>query len=57
MKEPDCVAMKRRGAQAIYEQTKNMTLEEELEFWQQRTRELRKHQQERRNTDGTVKEE
>ena len=41
----DCVAMKRRGAQIIYERTKEMTLEEEVEFWQARTSELRKQQQ------------
>ncbi len=57
MKEPDCVAMKRRGAQQIYEQTKNMTLDEQLQYWQQRTGELRRRQQQRRNTQRAAKEE
>ena len=50
----DCVAMKRRGAEIIYEQTKDMTLEEELQFWRERTRELRKQQEELRNKRGTA---
>ena len=49
MKEPDCVAMKRRGAKKIYEQTKDMSLQQRLEFWDERTRELRSRQEELRN--------
>ena len=30
----DCVEMKRRGAERIYNQIANMTLEEQLAFWQ-----------------------
>ena len=48
-KKFDCVAMKRRGAVKIYEATKNMTLQERLAFWQQRTRELHSEQQQLRD--------
>lgn len=41
----DCVEMKRRGAERIYSQIADMTLEEQLAFWQERTGLLRKHQQ------------
>ena len=41
----DCVEMKRRGAERIYNQIADMTLEEQLAFWQERTELLRKHQQ------------
>ena len=29
----DCVEMKRQAAETIYEHIKNMTIEEELDFW------------------------
>ena len=32
----DSIAMKRRGAEKIYDPTKDLTLEEELAYWQQR---------------------
>jgi hypothetical protein len=41
----DCVEMKHRGAEKIREQTKGMTLEQELEFWQERSRILKRRQQ------------
>lgn len=41
----DCVEMKRRGAERIYNQVANMTLKEQLAFWRERTELLRKHQQ------------
>ena len=41
----DCVEMKRRGAERIYNQIANMTLKEQLAFWRERTELLRKHQQ------------
>ena len=41
----DCVEMKRRGAERIYNQIADMTLKEQLAFWQERTELLRKHQQ------------
>lgn len=41
----DCVEMKRWGAERIHDQIANMTIEEQLVFWQKRTELLRKHQQ------------
>lgn len=41
----DCVEMKRRGAERIYNQIANMTPKEQLTFWQECTELLRKHQQ------------
>ena len=40
----DCVRMKYRGAEQVREQLKDMTLDQELAFWQQRSQELRKRQ-------------
>ena len=36
----DCVKMKRAGAARVHELTKDMTVEEEVEFWRQRTEAL-----------------
>ncbi len=47
-KKFDCVAMKRRGAEIVYEQIKDMTIDEELEYWRKGTDELRKKQEELR---------
>lgn len=44
-KKFDCVEMKRRGADRIYEETKDMTLAEELAYWQEATEKLRQRQQ------------
>lgn len=41
-KDFDCVEMKRRGAQRVYETIKDMTREEEIEYWRRRTAEMRK---------------
>ena len=35
----DCVEMKRKGAQKVYAATKDMTVEEEVEYWRKRTKE------------------
>ena len=43
----DCVQMKRRGALRIYEATKDMTLEQEMEFWRHRSEAFRKEQERR----------
>ena len=40
----DCVEMKHRGAEKVREQTTGMTLEQELEFWQERSRILKQRQ-------------
>ena len=37
----DCVEMKRRGYRAVYEAIKGMTLEQEVEYWRNRTEQLR----------------
>jgi len=44
-KKFDCVAMKHRGAEKVREQTKGMTLEEEVAFWRERSRILRQQQE------------
>jgi hypothetical protein len=44
----DCVALQHRGAAKIYEETKGMTIAEELAFWERRTQELQQLQQTRR---------
>jgi hypothetical protein len=43
-KKFDCVEMKRRGAEAVYEKIKDMTPEEELAYWQAGTEKLRQKQ-------------
>ena len=50
VKQFDCMALQHRGALKIYEQTKNMTITEELAYWQQRTKELRQLQQARKQS-------
>jgi hypothetical protein len=40
----ECVEMKHRGAEKVREQTKDMTLEQELAFWQERSRILKQRQ-------------
>ncbi|WP_071453416.1 hypothetical protein [Gloeomargarita lithophora] len=45
----DCVEVKHRGGQLIYEQLKIMTNQEELEFWDQATRELEVAKQKKHN--------
>lgn len=41
----DCVEMQHRGGEKIKEETKGMTLEQKLAFWQRRSQELRRRQQ------------
>ena len=41
-KKFDCVEMMHRGALEIYKKTRNMTVEEEVAYWQGRAKELRK---------------
>ena len=41
-KKFDCVEMKRKGAGKVYEATKDMTVEEEVEYWRKRTKEARR---------------
>lgn len=44
MKKFDCVAIKRQAAEVLYEQLKNMTVEEQLAYWKQGTDQLRQQQ-------------
>ncbi len=39
-KQFSCIALQRRGAEKIYQETKNLTIAEELVYWQQQTKEL-----------------
>ncbi|EKD50399.1 MAG: hypothetical protein ACD_62C00549G0006 [uncultured bacterium] len=41
-KKFDCVDMKHIAAKEIYKETKDMTLEQELEYWTEQANELRK---------------
>jgi hypothetical protein len=41
----DCVEMKHRGAEKVREQTKDMTPEQELAFWRERSRILKQRQE------------
>lgn len=41
----DCVEMKRRGAEYVYNIIKDMTPEQEVEYWRQRTEEIRREQE------------
>jgi len=35
-----CIELQHRGAEKIYQETKNLTIAEELVYWQQQTKEL-----------------
>lgn len=38
----DCVEMKRKGAELVYQETKDMTVEEELAYWKKHSDVLRR---------------
>jgi len=40
----DCVEMKRRASQRIYETIKDMTAEQEIAYWRERSRRFREEQ-------------
>ena len=44
----DCVEMKRRGAEYIYNIVKDMTLDQEVEYWRRRSEDYRREWLERR---------
>jgi len=46
----DCVEMKRQGSLRIHERTKDMTLEQKIAYWEQRSREF--HGKALRKPDG-----
>ncbi len=39
-KKFSCIALQHRGAEQIYQETKNLTIAEELVYWQQQTKKL-----------------
>jgi hypothetical protein len=41
----DCVCMKREGAERVMKQLEGKSLQEQLEYWQKGTEDLKKHQQ------------
>ena len=41
----DCVEMKRKGALRIYEKNKDMTFNQEVEYWRRRNEEFRREQE------------
>lgn len=41
----DCIRMKREGAEQVMSRLAGKTLQEQLEYWQRGTEELKKHQQ------------
>ena len=48
----DCVEMMHEGGRRVYELVKDMTMEQEVEFWRKRTAELRRRQEELRQRKG-----
>lgn len=40
----DCVRMKRQGAEQVMKRLEGKTLQEQLEYWQKGTEELKRHQ-------------
>lgn len=51
-KKFDCVAMKHRGAKKVQEQIGDMTREEEIAFWKERSQHLRQRQKTIRKEHG-----
>ena len=45
-KKFDCVAMKHKSAEKIYEKIKELSIEEELKFWQEQSNILHKNKDE-----------
>jgi hypothetical protein len=43
-KEFDCVEMKRKGAKILQKKLSGLKMEDELKFWQERTKELKEQQ-------------
>ncbi len=43
-KKFDCIKMKRKGSQLIYETIKNMTKEEEVKYWRAKALKLKSSQ-------------
>jgi hypothetical protein len=43
----DCVEMKRKGAEAVYQKVAALSVEQQLEYWRQGSARLREQMQER----------
>jgi len=50
----DCVEMKRQGSLRIHERLKHMTVEQQIEYWRQRSEEFEREQQRLRTLAGTA---
>jgi len=46
-KKFDCVEMKHKAALEIYEETKNLTFKQKVEYWRQKSEEAARRQAER----------
>ena len=46
----DCVEMKRRGAARVYEKLKDLSLEQQVEYWLMRNEEMLRERDEARAT-------
>ena len=51
----DCVQMKRWGSERIYEITKEMTLEQKIQFWNEKNQSFRKEIESVRKVSGTAR--
>ena len=48
----DCVEMKRRGAELVRQRLAGMTLEQEIEYWRQRSEQFQRDQERLRAQQG-----
>nr|VFK32733.1 MAG: hypothetical protein BECKMB1821G_GA0114241_11241 [Candidatus Kentron sp. MB]VFK34585.1 MAG: hypothetical protein BECKMB1821I_GA0114274_10771 [Candidatus Kentron sp. MB]VFK76872.1 MAG: hypothetical protein BECKMB1821H_GA0114242_107923 [Candidatus Kentron sp. MB] len=46
IREPECVSLKRRGAEHVEKLIAGMSLQEQLEFWRKRTESMLERQKE-----------
>ncbi len=51
-REPECVILKRRGAEHVAQLLSGKSKQEELEFWDKRTESLRSQQKSERSGSG-----
>ena len=51
-REPECVILKRRGAEHVAQLLSGKSKQEELEFWDKRTESLRSRQKSERSGSG-----
>ncbi len=42
----DCVEMKRRGARRVYDETKDLNLQQKIDYWRRRSEAFRREQEE-----------